>query len=433
MRTIALFAHAYMIVLIFELLSENKNKYIKWPIVLLIGVVKYFVETTYLIRNMAPVLLCTILILYGILTHSRNTNLKNLRYALIAYGMDYAMNMVLASVGGFLATAIQTRSQSIKYVVLSIGRILFIFVLYRNKEKIEKIKHAQVIHIGIVGAVVLIVIEQLLSVAFSARRFGFINIAIACTYLAALYTILWALDHMKMAQIQKRYAEDNKQMDQKLHRSKEVLPMIANYISTLDGLPDEKMREKLQEVCHDYGKELGGVEMSTEFFETTGINLVDLLLRTKIIECDKQDIELQVFVSTQIDEDMKRMDVSDGEIMRMLGDLLRNAIRAVSDWRDRMILLLIARDENDCVLIRIYDSGVPFPKQVLENLGERGNTSWGTGNGLADLLQTLDRVRASIEINTDLRPDDIFSKEISICFDGCHRVEVRNAQEVRIW
>ena len=42
------------------------------------------------------------------------------------------------------------------------------------------------------------------------------------------------------------------------------------------------------------------------------IDLVNLLLRTKIIECSEQDIELDVFVSTQIDKDMKRLDVSDG-------------------------------------------------------------------------------------------------------------------------
>ena len=192
----------------------------------------------------------------------------------------------------------------------------------------------------------------------------------------------------------------------------------------MDTAQDEELRRKLEAVCHDYGKELGGAEVSAEFFETTGIDLVDLLLRTKIIECSKQDIELDVFVSTQIDKDMKRMDIGDGEITRLLGDLLRNAINAVANLHDKMILLLIARDENDHVLIRIYDSGIPFPPYILERFGERGNTTWGTGNGLADLMETLNRVQASIEVNTDIAPDDVFTKEIYICFDGKNTVNI---------
>lgn len=163
--------------------------------------------------------------------------------------------------------------------------------------------------------------------------------------------------------------------------------------------------------------------MSSEFFDTTGIDLVDLLLRTKIIECEEQDIELNVFVGTEIDADMKRLDVGDGEVMRMLGDLLRNAMHAVSGIQDKLILLLIARDENGCVLFRIYDSGIPFPPYVLKNLGERGYTTWGTGNGLADLMATLKRAHASIEISTEMEESDLFTKQISICFDGKETVK----------
>ena len=164
--------------------------------------------------------------------------------------------------------------------------------------------------------------------------------------------------------------------------------------------------------------------MSAELFETTGIDFVDLLLRTKIIECEEQDIELDVFVSTQIDKDMKRMNITDGEIARLLGDLLRNAMNAVSGQQEKMILLLIARDENDCVLIKVYDSGIPFPADVLERLGERGNTTWGTGNGLADMMETTKRVCASVEVNMNMEPGDVFEKGIYICFDRRNAVKI---------
>ena len=169
-----------------------------------------------------------------------------------------------------------------------------------------------------------------------------------------------------------------------------------------------------------------------DFFETTGIDLADLLLGTKIRECSEQDIELNVFVNTRIDKDMKRMDISDAEIARLLGDLLRNAIHAVSDLEERMILLMIARDENDRVLIKIYDSGIPFPSYILDHFGERGNTTWGTGNGLADLMGTVNRVHASIEVNTELAPEDVFTKEISICFDGKENLNILQKEKNEI-
>ena len=157
--------------------------------------------------------------------------------------------------------------------------------------------------------------------------------------------------------------------------------------------------------------------MGADFFETTGIDLTDLLLQTKIIECGEQEIELNVFVSTQIEKDMKNLDISDAEITRLVGDLLRNAIHAVSGLSDPMILLMIARDENDCVVIKIYDSGIPFPPYILAHFGERGNTTWGTGNGLADMMELVNRVGASVEIQTEMDEGDLFTKAICIRFE----------------
>lgn len=424
MKIIALFIHAYMLVLIYEFMSEEKQHLKKWVVVLLIGSVKYSIEPLHVARSISPFVQCTILIIYSMYIHSRNSNLRNLQYALVAYGMDYVMNVVLSFVGGFVATLIQTRNSDIKYLVLSMARIIIIFILLKNNDKVLKIKKTHVLHIGVIGTIVLLFAEQVFSASFVVQRWGYTFIAVAFTCLAALFTIFWLLDHYKMAKIQKMYAEDNKQMSQKLHRSKEILPMIANYASSMDAAQDEEMRKKLEAVCHDYGKELGGAEMNAELFETTGIDLVDLLLKTKITECVEQDIELDVFVGTQIHKDMKRLDIGDGEIARLIGDLLRNAIHAVNGLKNRMILLLIVKDEDEHVLIRIYDSGIPFPPYVLERFGERGNTTWGTGNGLADLMDTLKRVHASIEINTEMAPGDVFTKEICICFDGEDRVKI---------
>lgn len=424
MEIIGSIVHAYMLVFIYEILSEGKHKHISGIAVLLIGSAKYLMELRSGISNLIPLVICTILIVYSMCGHSRNSNMLNLKYALITYGIDYLINLVLGSVCGFMAAAVHMENAAVKYLVLNIVRILILLILYRYKEQVRMIKQMRILNICVIGTVILLFVEQIYRVSFIKEQRYYEVLAMACTYLAALFTILWLIDHYKMAKIQKMYEEDNKQMSQKLHRSKEILPMIAQYVASLDQTQNEEMRKKLEAICRDYGKELGGAEVSAEFIETTGIDLTDLLLRTKIMECSDEDIQLEVFVSTQIDKDMKRLDVSNGEITRLLGDLLRNAIHAVSGLQDKVILLMIVRDENGHVLIQIYDTGIPFPPYVLERFGERGNTTWGTGNGLADMMETVRRAHASIEVNTKLGREDVFAKVISICFDGKDQVEV---------
>lgn len=424
MKIVAVVIHAYMLVLIYEILSEDKRKYINCVMVFLIAGVKYLMERRIVAGNLVPLVICTILIIYSMCCHSRNSNIKNLKYALVAYGVDYFINIVIGSICGFMATAVHIKNATVKYLVLNLGRIIIIVMLYKCRERVRIIKQMRVLNIGVIGTIILLLSEQIFRVSFTNAKRDYTDLAVVCTYLAALFTILWLIDHYKMVKIQKMYEEDNKQMSQKLHRSKEILPMIAQYVASMDLSQNEEMRKKLEAICRDYGKELGGAEMSAEFIETTGIDLTDLLLRTKIMECSDEDIQLEVFVSTQIDKDMKRLDVSNGEITRLLGDLLRNAIHAVSGLQDKVILLMIVRDENGHVLIQIYDTGVPFPPYVLERFGERGNTTWGTGNGLADMMETVRRAHASIEVNTKLGREDVFAKVISICFDGKDQIEV---------
>ena len=171
--------------------------------------------------------------------------------------------------------------------------------------------------------------------------------------------------------------------------------------------------------------------MSAEFFETTGIDLADLLIWTKIIACEKQDIELDVYVSANICEDMKQLDISGGEIKRLLDDLLCKAMHAVSGLRNRMILLLIARDESDCIVLKIYDSGIPFPPYVLKQILAYSGTPERVGDGLTDLMNTLCRVHASLEIDMGLDPTDIYTKGIYISFDGKGSVRVTNEISIR--
>ena len=51
-------------------------------------------------------------------------------------------------------------------------------------------------------------------------------------------------------------------------------------------------------------------------------------------------------------------------------------------------------------------------------MGERGNTTDGTGNGLADTIETLDHYHASFAIEPIEPGADIYTKCVHIAFDG---------------
>ena len=164
----------------------------------------------------------------------------------------------------------------------------------------------------------------------------------------------------------------------------------------------------------------GGMAMNRELFSSTGVQMLDLMLCKKLEECRNQCIEMDIFVYAAIDKKMRILGITNQELLRLFGDLIRNAMRAVIKAADtqRDILIMITYNSEGDLEFQIYDNGVPFPRSVLSHLGERGNKEAGTGNGLADMMEILNRVKASLEITTMESKNDIFTKKICICFDG---------------
>ncbi len=420
MAIISFLIHAYLYLSIYEFLTEERQRSVRWLFLLLFGVAKYITESFSYTKHLLSFVLCTLLVLYSICIHSQHSNLENYKYAIVTYGVDFVISVVLGSILGVTKGLFKIKGTSWTLVFIAICRIAFSLALYKKKIKLDKIKQTWILYISVVATIVLLVSEQILGVAYETKNNGYVYIAVVCVYVATLFTTLWLIDHHKMLKIQNEYALDNQQMSQKLHRSKEVLPLLASYVTSMDVTPDEKMRQKLQDVCHDYGRELCGSQMDVALFNTTGVGLLDLMLQNKVSECRNRNIEMEVFVNTEIDEDMEELHISDGELIRMMGDLLRNAIHAVeaAGASNGMILALVARNAYGHVELQVHDSGVPFPKEIMDNIGKRGNTTWGTGNGIADLIVSLRRVRASFDIIPVPDPDDIFTKEVCIRFDG---------------
>ena len=118
--------------------------------------------------------------------------------------------------------------------------------------------------------------------------------------------------------------------------------------------------------------------------------------------------------------------------MELLGDVLTNAMRAIErkEQREEDIIELDmgVSQESGFYEIDVYDSGVPFEKRILREFGRRGLTTGGTGEGLANMLDTLRIYHVSLAI-MEYTPAEEFSKCLNFCFAGDFEVAYYGRQK----
>ena len=264
--------------------------------------------------------------------------------------------------------------------------------------------------------------EQFFQVALLNKNYNFAVVLILLIYLTMIFTAFMLLQHNRLTAKQQAIEEDNRQMSQRLHRSKDVLGVVSQVVASEDHI-DPKLRKELADFCDDEMNEMQDRALGANLIGDTGIELVNVMLQKQMMRCADLNISFDVMIPAPIDGYIREIGISVTEFMRMLNDLLKNAVKAIlsSDNTHRELLLIMGEAGNDCFEIRLYDSGVPFPPKILEHLGERGNTTDGTGNGIADTVETLSHYRASFVIEPIEAGTDIYTKCIHIAFDeqGC--------------
>ena len=93
-----------------------------------------------------------------------------------------------------------------------------------------------------------------------------------------------------------------------------------------------------------------------------------------------------------------------------------------SDNSNRSILVRIGKIDNIYSLY-IYDSGIEFSKEVLDNLGKKPITTHaetgGTGMGFMNTFDTINKTKASFIINEIGKPcEDNYTKVLIFKFDN---------------
>jgi len=108
----------------------------------------------------------------------------------------------------------------------------------------------------------------------------------------------------------------------------------------------------------------------------------------------------------------------------LFGNLLDNAIKETAKMNDDDRQIIIEFFEKDEIFwINIHDTAAHFPIHILQNLGKRGNSINGTGDGYAEIFEITGEVRASFLIE-EWMDFGMPVKTISITFDELGQIAI---------
>ena len=376
-----------------------------------------------IIRTILPLIIMIFMIIYGIARSNKPNRLILYTGVMGAYVIVVFINIFVGACIGMIAVGFRLYiGYNMKMIIANAFRLAILILLWKKYEWLqEKIKISAVNILVFIGAFVLF-FQQFFRTAYGEKEYNFAVVLILLIYLTMIFTAFMLLQHNRLTAKQQAIEEDNRQMSQRLHRSKDVLGVVSQVVASEDHI-DPKLRKELADFCDDEMNEMQDRALGANLIGDTGIELVNVMLQKQMMRCADLNISFDVMIPAPIDGYIREIGISVTEFMRMLNDLLKNAVKAIlsSDNTHRELLLIMGEAGNDCFEIRLYDSGVPFPPKILEHLGERGNTTDGTGNGIADTVETLRHYRASFVIEPIEPGTDIYTKCIHIAFDeqGC--------------
>ena len=163
--------------------------------------------------------------------------------------------------------------------------------------------------------------------------------------------------------------------------------------------------------------------------DKTGITEVDDMLNVMQEECRLNNIDFILQLNGNIYQ-MTNNYISKEELAILLADHVKDAIIAInhSDNINKSIMVRLGKIE-ECFAVYIYDSGIEFPKNVLEKLGKIPITTYpdegGTGMGFMNTFDLIKKCNASLIIESIGKPSkDNYTKVIKIKFDNKNQIYV---------
>lgn len=212
------------------------------------------------------------------------------------------------------------------------------------------------------------------------------------------------------------------------HKQKSLEYKIEEMINKTEISKEEaaEVRDRLKEIGKDLYKEKTTIEL-----DKTGIEQIDDMLKYMQSECKKNKIDFELQLKGNIHY-MTNNFITKEDLETLLADHIKNAIIAINhtDNINRSILVRLGKIDETYGLY-IYDSGIEFEPETLENLGKKPSTTHanegGTGMGFMNTFDTLRKCNASLIIEEYNEPSkDNYTKALLIKFDNKNAFKIKS-------
>ena len=236
-------------------------------------------------------------------------------------------------------------------------------------------------------------------------------------------------DDKKLYQLlEKENLEFSKTSHSLAHKQKALEYRLSKLVKLGKINEDEEkdIKKELENISEEMYKEPEDVELVK-----TDIPSIDNMFSYMQSECIKNNIKFELQVVGNIHYMVNNL-ISENDLETLIADHIKDAIIAInhSDNLNRSILVRIGKIDNVYSLY-IYDSGIEFTKEVLDNLGKKPITTYadtgGTGMGFMNSFDTLNKTKASLIINEIGKScEDNYTKVLIFKFDNQNEFKVNS-------
>lgn len=435
--------------------------------------VRFFIEIVILaiaskiIKNRIGYVYCIILMIMvlGEIFSKRSKN--NIGYSIIITTISLSISYILF----FIAIALSYIPNAIFEINNNFDSLLIIIIIYsllmigllktkRINKGISFLKnnlkneYIDILTLNISMIILLGIVLLSNTNVFTARTFGFSMVIFS---IIMFITIQKSLQLYYKQKLQQRELEETKEeLKKKEEKIKQLEQENLNYSKTSHSIAHRQktLEYKLNQLLlkNETANEIGikdrinkiSKEISSKTTEIelrkTGIQEIDDMLEYMKSECIKNNIDFELQIKGNIHH-MTNKYISKEDLEIVLADHIKNAIIAINYSENINKSIYVKLGIIDGLYgVYIYDSGIEFKKETLFNLGKKPSTthaeSGGTGIGFMNTFDTLNKYKASIEINEYGKPcKDNYTKYIAIKFDNNNEYKIISyrSEELKEW
>ena len=232
----------------------------------------------------------------------------------------------------------------------------------------------------------------------------------------------------EVEKLEKENLEFSKTSHSLAHKQK-ALEYRLSQLTKLGKINEDEeidIKNELENISEEMYKEPEDIELAK-----TDIPSIDNMFSYMQSECIKDNIKFELQVVGNIHYMVNNL-ITENELEILIADHIKDAIIAInhSDNSNRSILVRIGKIDN-LYSLYIYDSGIEFTKEVLDNLGKKPITTHadtgGTGMGFMNTFDTLNKTKASFIINEIGKPcEDNYTKVLIFKFDNQNEFKVNS-------